>query len=138
MANYPNCQKIIFIDDDVILNLIHRKILELIGFKGLVLDFPNGFQALEYIRKSPELYKDSVLIILDLEMPIFNGWYFLKCFEKLDTKIKNQFKIVVSSSSIDPVEIKNVLEFEIVADYIPKPLTFEIIKELIGSCNLKE
>ncbi|WP_194972553.1 response regulator [Aquiflexum lacus] len=139
MVNSSNSLKIILIDDDIILNLIHRKILNFIGFKGEVLDFNNGLQALNYINQefqtTSTLNLTPTLIILDLEMPVLNGWEFLKSFGALDSCVKKQFKIIVSSSSTNVEDINNALQFEIVDEYISKPLTIEIIQRIVGGCK---
>jgi CheY-like chemotaxis protein len=135
MSNHPNWKKIILIDDDIILNLIHKKILEILRFEGEILDFNNGFQAIKYIRNEVRIdYEKNVpsfLIILDIEMPGLNGWEFLKSFGRLDPQVKSQFGIIVSSSSTDPQDFKQAFEYEMVNDYIPKPLTIEIIRGLV-------
>ena len=134
MENFINFQKVIWIDNDCILNLIQKKMLDIIGFKGTVLEFNNGQEALEFVIKEFERLKtksDNNLIVLDLEMPIMNGWEFLERFQKLDPKIIDLFKIIVSSSSSDPEDIKRALSFEFVDEYIPKPITIEVFKRII-------
>ena len=126
-----NWKHILLIDDDTILNLIHKKILDIIGYKGTVLDFSNGFKAIEYLRNDTEIKLSPTLIILDLEMPLMKGWGFLDCFGKLDGIKREDFKIVVSSSSTNPEDIHKALEYEIVDEFIPKPLTIEIFKRLV-------
>ena len=139
MVNSSTPLKIILIDDDIILNLIHRKILNFIGFKGEILDFNNGLQAINYIRQDIQarsaLNLTPTLIILDLEMPVLNGWEFLKSFGALDSCVKKQFKIIVSSSSTNVDDINNAMKFEIVDEYISKPLTVEIIQRIVGGCK---
>jgi CheY-like chemotaxis protein len=135
MENSINWQKVILIDDDCILNLIQRKILEIIGFKETVLDFNNGMQAIEFIYNEIacliSIEKVKYLIILDLEMPILNGWGFLESFQKLDPKIMDMFKIIVSSSSSNPEDINRALAFDFVDEYIPKPMTIDIFRRII-------
>jgi len=133
----PDWQTIILIDDDAVLNLIHKKILDIIKFQGTVLEFYNGFKAIEYIRNHPEINLTPVLIILDLEMPILDGWGFLKSFANLDPEMRRNYKIVVSSSSNNPEEIKKAMEIEFVDDFFPKPLTFEIISRLVGKREME-
>ncbi|WP_373496228.1 response regulator [Aquiflexum sp.] len=135
MPNYFEWQKIILIDDDSILNLIHKKVLKIIGFHETVLDFNNGFQAIEYIyreiEQSSSTNMDISLIILDLEMPILNGWGFLDRFLILEPQVREKFKIIVSSSSKNPEDIKRALEYEVVSEYIPKPITIDIFGRII-------
>ncbi|WP_373494594.1 response regulator [Aquiflexum sp.] len=136
MVNTDLWQKVILIDDDSLLNLIHRKFLEIVGYHGTILEFHNGFQALEFIYReietAPTIGKVIYLIILDLEMPTLNVWGFLERFQKLDPKVKGMFKIIVSSSSLNPEDINRALAYESVGEYISKPLTIEAFRRIIG------
>ena len=136
MENSPYWQKIILIDDDILQNTIHKKILEILEFNGEVLDFNNGFQAINHIHKEIQFNTDSnitpTLIILDIEMPVLNGLGFLKSFGALDPRLINHYKIIVSSNTTNISDIDHALDFETVEEYIPKPLTIDIFERLIG------
>lgn len=136
MKNSPNWHKIILIDDDILLNMIHKKILEILKFNGGVLDFNNGLKAINYIQKEIQFNTDfnltPTLIILDLEMPILNGLGFLRSFGALDPWVINHYKIIVSSNTTDTSYIDDALNFKTVEEYIPKPLTIDIFRRLIG------
>ncbi|CAN5328023.1 response regulator [soil metagenome] len=135
MENSPYWQKIILIDDDILLNMIHKKILEILKFNGEVLDFNNGFQAINHIQKEvqfkTDFYLTPTLIILDLEMPVLNGLGFLKSFGALDPRGINHYKIIVSSNTTNISYIDHALDFDTVEEYIPKPLTVDIFERLI-------
>ncbi|SMD44830.1 hypothetical protein SAMN00777080_3464 [Aquiflexum balticum DSM 16537] len=62
MVNSPNWLRIILIDDDIVLNLINKKILHIIGFKGEVLDFNNGLQAISRIHKEIQFILNYIKI----------------------------------------------------------------------------
>ena len=64
-----------------------------------------------------------------------DGWEFLEQFSKtLYPKYYQRAKIILLSSSIDPNDIERSKSFEMVADFLPKPLTremLEIIKQKV-------
>jgi CheY-like chemotaxis protein len=73
------------------------------------------------------------VILLDLNMPILDGWQFLDEFVKLP--IKKEIAIFIVTSSIDPSDIEMVKKYDIVKSYIMKPITAQKLEEatlLIG------
>lgn len=135
MTNFFKFEKIILVDDNILLNMKHRKILQIIGFSGEVMAFNNGLLAINYINKeigiNAEFNIIPTLIILDLEMAVLNGWGFLKRFEELEAELIKCFYVVVSSSSFDSFDFNMDMEFKSVKEYIPKPLSINTIKRLI-------
>ncbi|WP_158856749.1 response regulator [Lunatibacter salilacus] len=135
MKNTPNLQRIILIDDDILLKTVYKKIINSLKFKGEVFDFNNGFQAINHIQKEMEFNTDfkltPTLIILDLEMPVLNGLGFLKGLGNFNPRLISQYKIIVSSNTINISDINLALNFETVEEYIPKPLTIDIFRILI-------
>ncbi len=72
-------------------------------------------------------------ILLDLNMPVMDGWQFLDEFN--DLAIKKEISIFIISSSIDPVDIEMSKKYKMVKSYIMKPINAEKLKEaslLIG------
>lgn len=117
--NYPLT---FIIDDDPVFVLLFKKILSKIGVFETVINFENGQLALEALI---EKFKNNLpfpnVIFLDINMPVLDGWEFLKALDKY--KFKEDLKIYMISSSIDSIEIKKYKKYPFVKNYISKPIS---------------
>lgn len=117
------------IDDDPLYNFGMKKLMEITGFSAEVAFFLNGEEALNDLSKRN--LEDAPLpdvILLDINMPIMNGWQFLdQCCE---LKAVQQSNIFVVSSSINKEEIDKAVSYPFVNDYILKPMTLDKIRDL--------
>jgi response regulator of citrate/malate metabolism len=135
--NYTNkWNKIILVDDDVVTNHVHKKLINHLGFEGEVVSLPDGSQAMNYISSSiekpqPRKRGEKELVLLDLHMPKTNGWNFLQQFMKFDKRTKNKFRIVMISSSIHPDDIDPITKIPEIQEYIIKPISVDHMKKLI-------
>lgn len=129
--------RIILVDDDVVTNHVHKKLINHLGFEGEIVTLPDGNQAMSYINATidqPGKTKkrgSKELVLLDLHMPKTNGWHFLQQFRKFDKKTKNNFRIVMVSSSIHPDDIEPINEIPEISEYIIKPISMDHMKKLI-------
>ena len=73
------------------------------------------------------------LILVDLEMPICNGFEFLETFEKRKLNSMDNVMIVMLTTSLHPDDLERAKSFNSVAEYVYKPLTEEKIKTLIST-----
>src|SRR5471030_1690520 len=93
----------IVIDDSELDCFIARKIIgHVSGVKFPVKIFQSSREALEAITNDDAEQKDSndfILILLDLQMPLMNGFQFVEEFEKLPKETRNKYKIVMLSST---------------------------------------
>jgi len=99
------------------------------SFSSSVIVYENGKEALEdftAVVKCGEKLPD--VIFLDLNMPIMNGWEFLDEFTKLP--IKNKPKVYIVSFSIDQQDVQKSQTYDIVKDFIEKPLSYTILTDL--------
>jgi CheY-like chemotaxis protein len=72
MTSAHGAPTILLVEDDLDIQLLEKSILELEGFRVVVAS--NGREAATILRaESPNL------ILLDLTMPIMDGWEFLEC-----------------------------------------------------------
>jgi CheY-like chemotaxis protein len=123
---------ILSIDDDKIIRFIHRNlVVSLDNPKIIHYEASNGLEALNHIHSSglPDL------ILLDLSMPIMDGFKFMEEYKKLDLPGKDKTYIIVVSSS-NYTDDKNRC-FELGADqYLSKPISIENLKTVIEPAYL--
>ncbi|NVK27886.1 MAG: response regulator [Flavobacteriia bacterium] len=119
------------IDDDPIFVFGARKVMELANFAKSFMIYHNGLdaiQALEPILRSDKGAPDVILV--DLNMPVMDGWQFL---DRLVTiPITQKITVYIVTSSIDSTDIDKAKEYEIVSDYVVKPITKEKLKDMIN------
>lgn len=117
-------------DDDVYINLV-TKIIELKKLSEHTLVFKNGKEALLYFEnnlQSKSFVNFPEIILLDLNMPVMDGWDFLSEFKKLHKRVAIKTNLYIVSSSINKEEIERAKNIEMVMDYLIKPVhinTFE-------------
>jgi CheY-like chemotaxis protein len=124
--NYPIELACIIDDDDMYINLITR-IIDAKKLSKNLLVFSNGKQALDYFVGALKNVKNQGIpqvILLDLNMPIMDGWQFLT--ELAERKLENleDTTIYIVSSSIDPAEMERSKAIERVSDFLIKPVNF--------------
>lgn len=124
--------QIAIVDDDKIFQLITNKTLNTIEQVGQIWQFYNGEEALVYLQDhaaQPNLLPD--IILLDINMPVVDGWTFLKDYEPLFPSLSKTISIHMVSSSIDPKDIERAGGISLVQEYIIKPITKDKILDVI-------
>jgi two-component SAPR family response regulator len=124
----------IIVDDDGVNNLICMKVIRRVVSESLVNCFQEPDLALAFIK---ETFKDpdtpETILFLDINMPIMNGWDFLKVFNDFDEGIREMLNIYMLSSSVDQRDRIRAQENPYVIGYIEKPLTVEKFSILLKS-----
>lgn len=126
---------VMLVDDDDICNFVTKEIVDDLGFAREVCIAMNGQQALDLIDEKVKKSASNgafkpLLIFLDINMPVMDGFEFLDEFEKLDESLREQIYIVMLTSSTDDEDIKKA-KLHTISGYIPKPLTEEKLKEVV-------
>lgn len=128
-------QKVICIDDDPIALLLSKLVISKANFASEIVTLANGQEAMQYLERPQVIAENNasrqpLLILLDLNMPVMDGWEFLEQFSlKLYEHYKDS-KIILLSSSIDPNDIQKSRRFDMVLDFFPKPLTKEMLADI--------
>ncbi|WP_259016467.1 response regulator [Emticicia fluvialis] len=119
------------IDDDKILTYVLKRMLASINVFENIEIFQNGKEAFNQLTKAlteRELLPD--IILLDLNMPVMDGWQFLDEFERLDFNKKITLYIV--SSSIDTQDHEKAANYTVVSDFLVKPIGKKQIEQLVA------
>ena len=113
----------LLVDDDAICNLISQKTLERMGIAKEVHTATNGAEAINLFNnyfQGSQTVPD--IILLDLNMPVMDGFGFLEAFKRLTVPNKDNVKIVVVTSSASERDINRVRELGVV-HYLNKPIS---------------
>lgn len=118
------------VDDDPIFVYGAKRMMELADFCNGFLIFNNGQDALLQLKALIDSGQDLPdLILLDLNMPIMDGWQFLDNFTKI--KIEKKIIIYIVSSSIDPVDIEKSKQYAVVSNFVVKPISVDKVKDIM-------
>lgn len=124
-------KKIAVVDDDDVFMLIVRKMLKFCAPEWQLQEFINGEEMLEFLRQnssSSEILPD--IMLLDINMPVMDGWMFLEEYEPIKSQLAKPIRIYLASSSIDVKDTDRAKENPTLVDYIVKPLTQDVIKRI--------
>jgi CheY-like chemotaxis protein len=76
-----------------------------------------------------------IVIFLDLNMPIKDGWEFLGDFTQIPPDQREGVSIYVISSSINPTDRERAQKYDVVGGYLSKPVVAENLQDIIeASC----
>lgn len=120
------------IDDDEFYVFGVKRMMQIVDFCKTVMVFENGEDALKYL--SPIVRDSKALpdvILLDINMPIMNGWEFLDEFTKIETEESKKITIYLVSSSIATEDLEKAKKYESVSNYIVKPITADLLKSIM-------
>lgn len=116
-------QTVFIIDDDPIFQFLAAQGLSRFGIMCKVCQFENGAEAIDALREADAGHAPwPMLILLDLNMPVMNGWEFLDaCTDLLGTRpVATQIYVVTSSISSEDRE--RAFRYPMVARFISKPI----------------
>lgn len=122
----------IVIDDSKLNCFIAEKLIRNNESAVSVQVFMEATEALEYINNRTDIqFPSRTLIIVDIQMPVMNGFEFVESFEKLPETIKVQYEIFMISSSINENDHNRISNYPSVKKLLQKPLTKEMLSYII-------
>lgn len=115
-----NC---LLIDDNPIDLLVNQHVVKKVIPEVEVVQKKSAVEALDYLRNSENKLPDFIL--LDIKMPLLDGFGFLEEFKKDLANRQTGVRIFILSSSIDPEDLRRAKEEELVVAFVQKPLRAE-------------
>jgi CheY-like chemotaxis protein len=91
----------------------------------------NGLVALDKIKELEARGESPDMILLDINMPIMNGFEFLDEYEKLNDKVKSSVVVCMLTTSLAKEDLEKSKDYDVLSDYIDKPLYEAKMRELI-------
>lgn len=114
-----SCKRVLIIEDDFDIRIALKEILEWEGYQ--VLTASNGKEGLEILENDD----GPCLIILDIMMPVMNGWDFLRRYKTSGMSGRNPILVASASPEAAPKIASEGLMF------LPKPLNVDSLVNLV-------
>ncbi len=113
---------VLIIDDDKMIILLHKVMVARSKLSESPLSFSDGKIALEFL--SAEFVEDQhYLILLDINMPVMNGWEFLDAIQTMP--FAQKLSVIMVTSSVDTGDKIKAKQYSQVIHFLEKPLKMD-------------
>jgi CheY-like chemotaxis protein len=137
MQRKLNC--VLLIDDNESDNYFHKRVVQKSGITDHIEISRNGKEALEFITTKGN-YNGTEwsanlpeLILLDINMPVMDGWEFLEEYGKLGFLANSKSVVIILTTSLNPADRARAENMIQEGSFQYKPLTLEMINEIMES-----
>ena len=114
---------VVFVDDDKVQHMINKRILLKVDPSLNLMFFESPTMALEWL-----ITNHADILLLDINMPEMKGWQVLEELERRGINIQ----VKMLTSSMDPDDIEESKNYEMVSGFLNKPLKEEEVEQFIN------
>ncbi|MFT6934498.1 MAG: CheY-like chemotaxis protein [Maribacter sp.] len=134
MKNINSLKSILLVDDDEASNFLHSIFINKLETEIQINTATNGQEALDFIlSKGQDSLALPCMVMLDLKMPIVDGWEFLRMYdEQVSKELKEQLMIVLVTISDNQEDKDRATNNHHIVDFEQKPLSDSTFKKLIN------
>ena len=123
---------ILLVEDDDTTNFYNQFLIENLGLANQIVVTSNGQEALEYLQRAGNGEATTPdLILLDINMPVMNGFEFIEAYEQLPNEWKSKILVVMLTTSLHPNDVARAQGHPSIREYFFKPLLKEKLGELV-------
>ena len=123
-------RSVLLVDDFDADNFMHTMLLEELDCTEHIDVALNGREALNYLQR-PDVIRPE-LILLDINMPVMNGWEFLQEYKKLDESLRADAVMMMVTTSLNPDDQSRAGQCGAIKCFVSKPLSDEDMKLLLA------
>jgi len=130
-------KSVLIVDDDEASVFLSKLFIENLELDIDVFSANDGKAALEVLEEkniNPEVGNSFTpcLVVLDINMPVMNGWQFLDAYQKRFPKeLQSNIVIAMMTVSEDERDFIRAMNNPFINEYISKPLTDERVLEIM-------
>lgn len=123
----------LLVEDNVIDQLITSRLIKKVALeKEVEINIAaNGKEALNWISSNRSNQNKSLIILLDINMPVMNGFQFLNEYESLSDDLKKETQIFMLSSTLNVEDIERIKKNRRVRTLLGKPLSVKKLEQFI-------
>lgn len=130
---YRTKVNVLLIDDDAIYQFVSCKTLEATGYTNKINVCSNGEEAYHFLEENMNNSNELPdVILLDVNMPVMNGWEFLDLYQALKPHLSKDMQLFLVTSSMNDQDREYSKRYNCVQDYIVKPLARDKISEILS------
>jgi CheY-like chemotaxis protein len=119
------------VDDDKIDLFIHSELIKQIPYVSSIVQYGSGGDALKFLEQNEDSGWPDV-ILLDIHMPVMNGFDFLLEYVKLPEALRKKSRVIMLSSTLSSEDHEQVRVNSETTGFLEKPLNIHNLMELIG------
>ncbi len=131
---------ICLIDDDDVYQFVMKKIIEGLSMNAIkkILSFSDGEEAIDFITFNLSNHTELPnVILLDINMPVMDGWQFMEEYVRLKPRIGKKITIYMVSSSKNDDDMDRAKKINEISDYLVKPVTPDELKMIIDALQIE-
>ena len=125
--------RILLVDDDEPTNFLNKHIINKYELAEEIVVKHNGAEALEYLTSAVDgKYPTPDIILLDINMPVMDGWEFIDEYKNVDEAIRAKVIVFMLTTSLNPDDEAKAATIKEINAFLNKPLTQKEILEIFN------
>lgn len=125
-------KSVLLVDDDPTINFVHKLFLTEWEVTDQIFTAANGQEALDFLEQSEDFgQQPPSMILLDINMPVMNGFEFLEAYEHLPESKKASVIMAMLTTSLHEKDREKASKFIDLNSYMSKPLEKDQLMQVI-------